>query len=186
MFRGQVSSACNLTEQLFGRMCCVCLSFSATHTHTIYFYISFHVWGVDLCCGIYQDHGIYSGPIGSAVFIITVRLQKMKEIKDLYQRRVYTQLVGPGCCFGALTLMLRFYFQWEYAYVHSFYHLSMAVSFVLLLPKMNRYAGTDHPAKLSSTLSWDKKTPSLTIWTIPTERTPVKKGLDFSKQNGWK
>uniref|UniRef100_A0A673WI14 Myomaker, myoblast fusion factor n=1 Tax=Salmo trutta TaxID=8032 RepID=A0A673WI14_SALTR len=103
--------------------------------------------------GIYQDRwadGIYSGPIGSAVFIITVRvLQKMKEIKDLYQRRVYTQLVGAGCCFGALALMLRFYFQWEYAYVHSFYHLSVAVSFVLLLPKMKRYAGTDDPAKLS-------------------------------------
>uniref|UniRef100_A0A8C7H2V0 Myomaker, myoblast fusion factor n=1 Tax=Oncorhynchus kisutch TaxID=8019 RepID=A0A8C7H2V0_ONCKI len=103
---------------------------------------SFHVWGVDLCCGINQDHGIYSGPIGSAVFIITVRvLQKMKGIKDLYQRRVYTQLVGPGCCVGL--------HKWEYAYVHSFYHLSMAVSFVLLLPKMNRYAGTDVPAKLS-------------------------------------
>uniref|UniRef100_A0A8C8IK46 Uncharacterized protein n=1 Tax=Oncorhynchus tshawytscha TaxID=74940 RepID=A0A8C8IK46_ONCTS len=104
----------------------------------------FRVWGVDLwgcCCGINQDHGIYSGPIGSAVFIITVRvLQKMKEIKDLYQRRAYTQLVGPGCCFGALTLMLRFYFQ----FLSPVY-----LSFVLLLPKMNRYAGTDDPAKLS-------------------------------------
>ncbi|XP_061837129.1 protein myomaker [Nerophis lumbriciformis] len=105
---------------------------------------------------IYQDrwgYGIYSGPIGSAVFIITVKwLQKMKELKAVYpDKRVYTQQVGPGCCFGALALMLRFYFEeWDYAYVHSFYHLSLAVSFVLLLPKKNRYAGTgQNAAKLS-------------------------------------
>ncbi|XP_061528654.1 protein myomaker isoform X1 [Phycodurus eques] len=105
---------------------------------------------------IYQDrwgYGIYSGPIGSAVFIITVKwLQKMKELRAVYpDKRVYTQQVGPGCCFGALALMLRFYFEeWDYAYVHSFYHLSLSVSFVLLLPKKNRYAGSGHnAAKLS-------------------------------------
>ncbi|XP_056275619.1 protein myomaker [Pseudoliparis swirei] len=105
---------------------------------------------------IYQDrwgYGIYSGPIGSAVFIITVRwLQKMKQLRAVYpEKAVYTQQVGPGCCFGALALMLRFYFEeWDYAYVHSFYHLSLAVSFVLLLPKKNRYAGTGrNAAKLS-------------------------------------
>ncbi|CAL8310791.1 unnamed protein product [Gadus morhua 'NCC'] len=100
----------------------------------------------------YQDrygYGVYSGPIGSAVFIITVTwLQKMKEIRGVYpDKRVYTQQVGPGCCFGALALMLRFYFQeWDYSYVHSFYHLSLAVSLVLLLPKKNRYAGTGRGA----------------------------------------
>ncbi|XP_061585767.1 protein myomaker [Cololabis saira] len=104
---------------------------------------------------IYQDrwgYGVYSGPIGSAVFIITVRwLQQMRRRRAVYpDRSVYTQQVGPGCCFGALALMLRFYFQeWDYAYVHSFYHLSLAVSFVLLLPKKNRYAGDgQHAAKL--------------------------------------
>uniref|UniRef100_A0A8B9LN14 Protein myomaker n=1 Tax=Astyanax mexicanus TaxID=7994 RepID=A0A8B9LN14_ASTMX len=101
---------------------------------------------------IYQDrwgYGVYSGPIGTAVLMITVKwLQKMKEKKGLYpEKSVYTQQVGPGCCFGALALMLRFYFEeWDYAYVHSFYHLSMAVSFVLLLPKKNRYAGTGRNA----------------------------------------
>ncbi|XP_053530312.1 protein myomaker isoform X3 [Ictalurus punctatus] len=101
---------------------------------------------------IYQDrwgYGIYSGPIGTAVLMITVKwLQKMKEKKGLYpDKSVYTQQVGPGCCFGALALMLRFYFEeWDYAYVHSFYHLSLAVSFVLLLPKKNRYAGTGRNA----------------------------------------
>uniref|UniRef100_A0A3Q2G0V9 Myomaker, myoblast fusion factor n=1 Tax=Cyprinodon variegatus TaxID=28743 RepID=A0A3Q2G0V9_CYPVA len=105
---------------------------------------------------IYQDrwgYGIYSGPIGSAVFIITVKwLQKMKQLRAVYpEKTVYTQQVGPGCCFGALALMLRFYFEeWDYAYVHSFYHLSLAVSFVLLLPKKNRYAGTgDNAAKIT-------------------------------------
>ncbi|XDV20178.1 hypothetical protein PO909_025543 [Leuciscus waleckii] len=101
---------------------------------------------------IYQDrwgYGIYSGPIGTAVFMITVKwLQKMKEKKGLYpDKSVYTQQVGPGFCFGALALMLRFYFEeWEYAYVHSFYHVSLAVSFILLLPKKNRYAGTGRNA----------------------------------------
>lgn len=93
---------------------------------------------------IYQDrwgYGIYSGPIGSAVFIITVKwvrgvlcsdhqsggsvlivpvlwmlllfqLQKMKQLRAVYpEKAVYTQQVGPGCCFGALALMLRFYFE---------------------------------------------------------------------------
>lgn len=112
----------------------------------------------------------------------------MKQLRAVYpEKSVYTQQVGPGCCFGALALMLRFYFEvttwekkpvpdaqapstprslinvdcvcmsvspplqeWDYAYVHSFYHLSLAVSFVLLLPKRNRYAGTGrNAAKLS-------------------------------------
>lgn len=141
---------------------------------------------------IYQDrwgYGIYSGPIGSAIFIITVKwvsglkmtilcssnffiiilsssfyafclssvlccflpslfasflflpffpslsrspcksiivdfwvsvlwtsllfqLQKMKQLRAVYpEKTVYTQQVGPGCCFGALALMLRFYFE---------------------------------------------------------------------------
>ncbi|KAF3695330.1 Protein myomaker [Channa argus] len=142
---------------------------------------------------IYQDrwgYGIYSGPIGSAVFIITVKwLQKMKQLKAVYpEKTVYTQQVGPGCCFGALALMLRFYFQeWDYAYVHSFYHLSLAVSFILLLPKKNRYAGTgQNAAKLSCftlcccTMSpatskektdKTKKKSSRSVWTIPLEKT---------------
>ncbi|XP_005730720.1 protein myomaker [Pundamilia nyererei] len=144
---------------------------------------------------IYQDrwgYGIYSGPIGSAVFIITVKwLQKMKQLRAVYpEKTVYTQQVGPGCCFGALALMLRFYFEeWDYAYVHSFYHLSLAVSFVLLLPKKNRYAGTgENAAKLSCftlcccTMSpgsskekkdkkdKPKKKSSRTVWTVPTEK----------------
>jgi len=40
------------------------------------------------------------------------QLQKMKEIRGVYpDKKVYTQQVGPGCCFGALALMLRFYFE---------------------------------------------------------------------------
>ncbi|XP_062237286.1 protein myomaker [Platichthys flesus] len=141
---------------------------------------------------IYQDrwgYGIYSGPIGSAVFIITVKwLQKMKQLRAVYpDKKVYTQQVGPGCCFGALALMLRFYFEeWDYAYVHSFYHLSLAVSFVLLLPKKNRYAGTErNAAKLSCyTLCCCSMSPgtvkdktdksktkkSRSVWTVPTEK----------------
>ncbi|KAK6312950.1 hypothetical protein J4Q44_G00162970 [Coregonus suidteri] len=61
----------------------------------------------------------------------------------------------------------------------------MAVSFMLLLPKKNRYAGTDSnpdelgcytllcctPFPASTKEKKDKKkTPSQTIWTIPTER----------------
>ncbi|KAM6930778.1 protein myomaker [Xenentodon cancila] len=140
---------------------------------------------------IYQDrwgYGIYSGPIGSAVFIITVKwLQKMKQLRAVYpEKSVYTQQVGPGCCFGALALMLRFYFEeWDYAYVHSFYHLSLAVSFVLLLPKKNRYAGNgQNAAKLtcltlccctmnpaSSEENKKKKKKNKSVWTIATEKS---------------
>lgn len=44
--------------------------------------------------------------------LFLLQLQKMKEKKGLYpDKSVYTQQVGPGCCFGALALMLRFYFE---------------------------------------------------------------------------
>ncbi|XP_017283299.1 protein myomaker [Kryptolebias marmoratus] len=141
---------------------------------------------------IYQDrwgYGVYSGPIGSAVFIITIKwLQKMKQLRAVYpEKTVYTQQVGPGCCFGALALMLRFYFEeWDYAYVHSFYHLSLAVSFVLLLPKKNRYGGTGQnavklscltlccctmtPASSKEKKEKPKKKLSRSVWTVPTKK----------------
>ncbi|CAK6433483.1 unnamed protein product [Pipistrellus nathusii] len=104
---------------------------------------------------IYQDrggYGVYSGPIGTAVLIIAVKwLRQMKEKKGLYpDRSVYAQQVGPGLCFGALALMLRFFFEdWDYTYVHSFYHCALAMSFTLLLPKLNKKAGSPGPpAKL--------------------------------------
>nr|XP_031306767.1 protein myomaker isoform X1 [Camelus dromedarius] len=84
-------------------------------------------------------YGVYSGPIGAAVLIIAAKwLQQMKEKRRLYpDKSVYAQQVGPGLCFGALALLLRFFFQdWEYTYVHSFYHCALAMSFVLLLPKV--------------------------------------------------
>ncbi|XP_043914781.1 protein myomaker [Protopterus annectens] len=117
---------------------------------------SFMMFGVlTIAVRIYQNrsgYGIYSGPIGTAVLIITVKwLKKMKEKKGLYpDKSVYIQQIGPGFCFGALALMLRFYFQdWDYTYVHSFYHCSLAMSFVLLLPKVNKWAGNGgNPAKL--------------------------------------
>ncbi|XP_033829203.1 protein myomaker [Periophthalmus magnuspinnatus] len=143
---------------------------------------------------IYQDrlgYGVYSGPIGSAVFILTVKwLQQMKQRGSLFpEKSVYTQQVGPGCCFGALALMLRFYFEeWDYAYVHSFYHLCLAISFVLLLPKKNRFAVEGQSAvKLSwctlccctmSPGSTKEKTEKIqkmkkksrTVWTIPLKK----------------
>lgn len=39
--------------------------------------------------------------------------------------------------------------DWDYTYVHSFYHCALAMSFVLLLPKVNKKAGSaGPPAKL--------------------------------------
>lgn len=131
----------------------------------------------------------------------------MKEKRGLYpDKSVYAQQIGPGLCFGALALMLRFFFEvpgrgaggaaavrarppgpvrgwraarqrprasawgggepaggaeaaadgpgrapqeWDRAYVHSFYHCALALSFVLLLPKVNKKAGdAGAPAKL--------------------------------------
>ncbi|XP_069465735.1 protein myomaker isoform X2 [Ambystoma mexicanum] len=68
---------------------------------------------------IYHDrwgYGVYSGPIGTAVLMISVK------------------------------------WEWDYTYVHSFYHCSLAMSFVLLLPNENKKAGNGGtPAKLSCT-----------------------------------
>ncbi|XP_060055338.1 protein myomaker isoform X2 [Erinaceus europaeus] len=83
--------------------------------------------------------------------VLTIALRQMKEKKGLYpDKSVYTQQIGPGLCFGALALMLRFFFEdWDYTYVHSFYHCALAMSFVLLLPKVNKKAGSaGAPAKL--------------------------------------
>lgn len=39
--------------------------------------------------------------------------------------------------------------DWDYTYVHSFYHCALAMSFILLLPKVNKKAGSPGPpAKL--------------------------------------
>lgn len=47
----------------------------------------------------------------SFVYLL-LQLQKMKQLRAVYpEKTVYTQQVGPGCCFGALALMLRFYFE---------------------------------------------------------------------------
>ncbi|KAM9595382.1 protein myomaker isoform 3-T5 [Morphnus guianensis] len=78
---------------------------------------TFVMFGVlTIAVRIYHDrwgYGVYSGPIGTAVLVITVKwLQKMKEKKGLYpDKSVYTQQIGPGFCFGALALMLRFFFE---------------------------------------------------------------------------
>ena len=44
------------------------------------------------------------------------QLQQMKETRRLFpDKSVYTHQIGPGLCFGALALMLRFFFEvlWE-------------------------------------------------------------------------
>lgn len=35
--------------------------------------------------------------------------------------------------------------DWDYTYVHSFYHCALAMAFVLLLPKVNKKAGSAGP-----------------------------------------
>lgn len=43
---------------------------------------------------------------------LCLQLKKMKEKKGLYpDKSTYTQQIGPGLCFGALALMLRFFFE---------------------------------------------------------------------------
>lgn len=47
-----------------------------------------------------------------AFLSLSLQLQQMKEKKGLYpDKSVYTQQIGPGLCFGALALMLRFFFE---------------------------------------------------------------------------
>lgn len=43
---------------------------------------------------------------------LPLQLRQMKEKRGLYpDKSVYTQQIGPGLCFGALALMLRFFFE---------------------------------------------------------------------------
>ncbi|XP_008301891.1 protein myomaker [Stegastes partitus] len=148
---------------------------------------------------IYQDrwgYGIYSGPIGSAVFIITVKwtLHVTKnntnrpKLRRLCATPSFLQTRFVSCHYPSLSPpSLQ---EWDYAYVHSFYHLSLAVSFVLLLPKRNRYAGTGrNAAKLScfalcccsvspgsskdksdQPTTEKKKKKKRSVWTVPTEK----------------
>lgn len=58
------------------------------------------------------------------------QLRKMKDKKGLYpEKSVYTQQVGPGFCFGALALMLRFYFE-----------VRLGIQGVLLISSQQRYS----------------------------------------------
>uniref|UniRef100_A0A3Q4HAG4 Myomaker, myoblast fusion factor n=1 Tax=Neolamprologus brichardi TaxID=32507 RepID=A0A3Q4HAG4_NEOBR len=120
---------------------------------TMFFTAIYHACdgpGLSILCFMRYDILEYFSVYGTALSM-WVTLIGESCYTECVLKTVYTQQVGPGCCFGALALMLRFYFEeWDYAYVHSFYHLSLAVSFVLLLPKKNRYAGTgENAAKLS-------------------------------------
>lgn len=46
------------------------------------------------------------------ILTLCPQLKKMKEKKGLYpDKSIYTQQIGPGLCFGALALMLRFFFE---------------------------------------------------------------------------
>lgn len=60
-------------------------------------------------------HGIWTWSSQLKLFgvlSLCFQLQKMKEKKGLYpDKSVYTQQIGPGFCFGALALMLRFFFE---------------------------------------------------------------------------
>ncbi|EPY86997.1 hypothetical protein CB1_000282002 [Camelus ferus] len=85
-------------------------------------------------------YGVYSGPIGAAVLIIAAKwvlIQNSLAGKAALTQRKATR----GLC------VIRW--DWEYTYVHSFYHCALAMSFVLLLPKVNKKAGSaGAPARL--------------------------------------
>ncbi|CAM9664454.1 unnamed protein product [Lampetra planeri] len=87
-------------------------------------------------------YGVYSGPIGGAVLIVATKfLRKMRQVKGLYpERRSYLHHIGPGCCAAGLAFTLRFFVQdIEYTYVHSAYHVLLALAFSFLLPSSNPY-----------------------------------------------
>nr|XP_045372266.1 protein myomaker [Camelus bactrianus] len=85
-------------------------------------------------------YGVYSGPIGAAVLIIAAKWVRRGggSWRDGLQ--------GGAEAADRSSLLLQ---DWEYTYVHSFYHCALAMSFVLLLPKVNKKAGSaGAPARL--------------------------------------
>lgn len=69
------------------------------------------------------------------------------------QARAQLSMAGPGGVSSgqgqAADLSPCALQEWDYTYVHSFYHCALAMAFVLLLPKVNKKAGdAGAPAKL--------------------------------------
>ncbi|XP_066896432.1 protein myomaker isoform X2 [Kogia breviceps] len=67
-------------------------------------------------------------------------------VRIYHDRGGYGAYSGP---IGTAVLIIAAKWDWDYTYVHSFYHCALAMAFVLLLPKVNKKAGSaGPPAKL--------------------------------------
>ncbi|MBW02657.1 Protein myomaker, partial [Eschrichtius robustus] len=67
-------------------------------------------------------------------------------VRIYHDRWGYGVYSGP---IGTAVLIIAAKWDWDYTYVHSFYHCALAMAFVLLLPKVNKKAGSaGPPAKL--------------------------------------
>ncbi|CAN0244943.1 unnamed protein product [Lampetra planeri] len=99
--------------------------------------------------------GVYAGPVVAALLLLALKhTRKMIELRAfLPSRKVYTHHLGPGICFLVLAFTLRFYFQeWDYPYVHSFFHCCLSAACVILLPRSSSSSvaqGNQQPDKLS-------------------------------------
>uniref|UniRef100_UPI00358F00A9 protein myomaker-like n=1 Tax=Myxine glutinosa TaxID=7769 RepID=UPI00358F00A9 len=97
-------------------------------------------------------YGVYAGPIITAITLLSIKFgRKMMKTRAVSpQRRVYTHQLAPGLCFLILAFTLRFYFQnWDYTYVHSAFHCSLAAACILLLPEKNKSATANRPTELT-------------------------------------
>uniref|UniRef100_A0A8C4Q420 Myomaker, myoblast fusion factor n=1 Tax=Eptatretus burgeri TaxID=7764 RepID=A0A8C4Q420_EPTBU len=93
-------------------------------------------------------YGVYAGPIITAIILLSIKFgRKMVKTRAVVpQKRVYTHQLAPGLCFLILAFTLRFYFQnWDYTYVHSAFHCSLAAACVLLLPEKNKSVTANRP-----------------------------------------
>uniref|UniRef100_UPI00358F3C8B protein myomaker n=1 Tax=Myxine glutinosa TaxID=7769 RepID=UPI00358F3C8B len=93
-------------------------------------------------------YGVYAGPIITAITLLSIKFgRKMMKTRAVApQRRVYTHQLTPGLCILILAFTLRFYFQnWDYTYVHSAFHCSLAAACILLLPEKNKSATANRP-----------------------------------------
>lgn len=96
---------------------CICCELLLHTLRVLYFpppstFCSFPLFLLSLSLPSIQSASLFEFCLSILWMSLPFQLHKMKQLRAVYpEKTVYTQQVGPGCCFGALALMLRFYFE---------------------------------------------------------------------------
>ena len=112
------------------------------------------------------------------------QLQQMKETRRLFpDKSVYTHQIGPGLCFGALALMLRFFFEVLWEGVGKEPPTKAMVSPSLLGPRLGGH--TPPGGSSSSQLLLTRAPRSIAAWSFPGTTSTSRGGGYRQLAFGW-